>query len=114
MDKWDSRFIDIAKQVSSWSSCYKVGVGCVITKDSRIISTGYNGAPSGIETCRDRGHCYKSKFGIDMGTSKCFATHAEQNAIAQAARLGVSIDGLHCIAPANLVAFVLNWLLILV
>lgn len=93
MNKWDSRFLDVAKLVASWSSCHKHNVGCVITKDNRIIATGYNGAPSGIEPCRDRGFCYKNTLNISKGPSMCYAAHAEQNAIVQAAKLGVSIDG---------------------
>lgn len=92
-NKWDKRFLEIAKVVSTWSSCYKHSVGCVIVKDNRIIATGYNGAPSGIEPCRDRKYCYKNSLNIEKGTSMCFATHAEQNALIQAAKLGISIDG---------------------
>ncbi len=59
MDKWDSRFIEMAKLVSSWSSCHRDGrqVGAVIVKDKRILTTGYNGAPSGVFNCRDKGVC---------------------------------------------------------
>ncbi len=102
MDKWDVRFMDMAQQVSTWSSCFRAGraIGCVIVKDKRIMTTGYNGAPAGILTCRDRGECLRDKLGIPSGTRAeiCYATHAEQNAIIQAAKLGVSIDGatLYC------------------
>lgn len=64
------------------------------------MTTGYNGAPAGIRTCRDRKECLRDKLGIPSGTRAevCYATHAEQNAIIQAAKLGVSIDGatLYC------------------
>ncbi len=102
MDKWDARFMEMAQQVSGWSSCYRAGraIGCVIVRDKRIMTTGYNGAPAGIATCRDRKECLRDKLGIPSGTRAevCFATHAEQNAIIQAAKLGVSIDGatLYC------------------
>ena len=102
MDKWDARFMEMAQQVSGWSSCYRAGraIGCVIVRDKRIMMTGYNGAPAGIATCRDRKECLRDKLGIPSGTRAevCFATHAEQNAIIQAAKLGVSIDGatLYC------------------
>ena len=102
MDKWDARFMEMAQLVSGWSSCFRAGraIGCVIVKDKRIMTTGYNGAPAGIRTCRDRQECLRDKLGIPSGTRAevCYATHAEQNAIIQAAKLGVSIDGatLYC------------------
>lgn len=96
--KWDKRFIEIAKVVSTWSSCLSRHVGCVIVKDRRIITTGYNGAPAGIKSCVERGYCLRadSKSGDDL--AHCYATHAEQNALLQAAKLGVSVDGatLYC------------------
>ena len=102
MDKWDSRFMDLAQVISSWASCYKQNrkIGCVIVKNKRIMTTGYNGAPAGVRTCVERGECLREKLGIPSGTKHeiCYATHAEQNAIIQAAKLGVSIDGatLYC------------------
>ena len=102
MDKWDKRFMEMAELISTWSSCYRAGrsIGCVIVKNKRIMTTGYNGAPAGIKTCVERGECLRDKLGIASGTQQeiCYATHAEQNAIIQAAKLGVSIDGatLYC------------------
>ncbi len=102
MDKWDARFMEMAKLISSWASCYKQNrkIGCVIVKNKRIMTTGYNGAPAGVKTCVERGECLREKLNIPSGTKQemCFATHAEQNAIIQAAKLGVSIDGavLYC------------------
>lgn len=94
--------MDMAKLVSTWSSCFKTDrkVGAVISKDKRILTTGYNGAGSGISSCVDRGECLRIKLGIESGTRHelCYAVHAEQNAIIQAAKLGVSVDGatLYC------------------
>ena len=105
MNKWDKRFMDLAEQISTWSSCYKMHVGAVIVKGNRIITTGYNGAPQGIETCNDRGYCWKEQLGIQKGNSNCFAIHAEQNAILQAAKMGVSLEGctLYCThKPCNI------------
>lgn len=102
MDKWDKRFMDMCEFVSTWSSCARSGrsVGAIITKNKRILTTGYNGAPSGIFNCRDKGVCMRDELGISSGTQheKCYAVHAEQNAIIQAAKLGVSVDGatLYC------------------
>lgn len=102
MDKWDKRFIELSQTIATWSSCYKSDrqIGAVIVKNKRIVTTGYNGAPSGITSCKDRGECLRQKLGIPSGTKHeiCYAIHAEQNAIIQAARLGVSIDGgtLYC------------------
>ena len=102
MDKWDDRFMQMAFTIAEWSSCFRAGrsIGCVIVKDKRIMTTGYNGAPAGIKTCREKGECLRDKLGIASGTrmETCYAVHAEQNAIVQAAKLGVSIDGatLYC------------------
>ncbi len=102
MDKWDERFMDMAFKVSTWSSCFKEDrqVGAVITKDKRILTTGYNGAGSGIKSCKEKGEGLRVKLGIASGTRHelCYAVHAEQNAIIQAAKLGVSVEGatLYC------------------
>ena len=102
MDKWDKRFLEMAELVATWSSCYQENrqVGAVIVKDKRIMTTGYNGAPSGIMSCKTRGECLRRKMNVASGTKLelCYAVHAEQNAIAQAAKLGVSVDGatLYC------------------
>ena len=67
----------------------------MIVKDNRIITTGYNGAPSGLRHCTDIGGCERERLHIPSGQRHelCRALHAEQNAIIQAAKLGVSIDG---------------------
>ena len=94
--------MDMAHLVSTWTSCYTPGraIGAVIVKDKRVMTTGYNGAPAGLPTCKERGECLRRKLGVASGTHAeiCYAVHAEQNAIIQAARLGVSIDGatLYC------------------
>ncbi len=100
--KWDHRFMEMAQLVSTWASCYQEErkVGAVIVKDKRVMTTGYNGAPAGVRTCVERGECLRKKLGIPSGTrhEMCYAVHAEQNAIIQAAKLGVNIDGstLYC------------------
>jgi dCMP deaminase len=75
-------------------------IGAVIVKDKRIMTTGYNGAPAGLKTCKERGECMRRRLNIPSGTRAelCYAIHAEQNAIIQAAKLGISIDGatLYC------------------
>ena len=102
MNKWDARFMDMARLVASWTSCFNEGraIGAIIVKDKRVLATGYNGAPAGLKTCRERGECMRRKLGVASGTHAelCFAIHAEQNAIIQAAKLGISIDGgtLYC------------------
>ena len=102
MDKWDARFMEMAEVIAGWASCYQQDrkIGAVIVKDKRVMTTGYNGAPAGVKTCVERGECLRKKLGIPSGTrhEMCYAVHAEQNAIIQAAKLGVSIDGatLYC------------------
>lgn len=102
MDKWDVRFMEMADLISSWASCYQENrkIGAVIVKNKRIMTTGYNGAPAGVKTCVERKSCLRRELNIPSGTCQeiCYAIHAEQNAIIQAAKLGVSIDGatLYC------------------
>ncbi len=95
--KWDERFMEIAFTVAAWSSCYQENrqVGAVIARDKRILTTGYNGAGSGIISCREKGCCMRRQQGIKSGTKHeyCYAVHAEQNAVIQAAKIGLSIDG---------------------
>lgn len=94
--------MEMARLIATWASCYQAErkIGAVIVKDKRIMTTGYNGAPAGIRTCVERGECLRRKLGVESGTRQelCYAVHAEQNAIIQAAKLGVSIDGatLYC------------------
>ena len=96
MDKWDKRFMDLTNTIAEWSSCYQPNrnIGAVIVKNKRILTTGYNGAPAGIKSCKEKGECMRRKLNIPSGTQHelCFAIHAEQNAIIQAAKLGVSIE----------------------
>lgn len=102
MDKWDKRFMDVASLVATWSSCYQENrqIGAVIARGKRILTTGYNGASSGVVSCKERGVCLRREMNIPSGTRQeiCYATHAEQNAIIQAARLGLSVDNatLYC------------------
>lgn len=97
MDKWDARFMEMAWVISKWASCFQPNrrIGCVIVKNKRIVTTGYNGAPAGIRTCVERGECLRKKIGVESGTRAelCYAVHAEQNAIIQAAKVGVSTEG---------------------
>ncbi len=83
---WDEYFIEIAKVVSSRSTCLRRRYGAVIVKDSVIISTGYNGAARGITDCVAKGNCKRKEMNIPSGEryELCVAVHAEQNAIINA------------------------------
>lgn len=89
---WDEYFMNIAKVVALRSNCIKRKVAAVIVKDKRIISTGYNGTPRGITNCNDGGcpRC-NSMTASGHGLDECICSHAEENAITQAAYHGVSI-----------------------
>ncbi len=91
--------MEIAALVSSRSTCLRRQVGAVLVRDKHIIATGYNGAPRGVSHCMEVG-CLREKLGIPSGErhEMCRGTHAEQNAIIQAALHGVSTDGatLYC------------------
>lgn len=91
---WDEYWMQIAEYAATRSTCLRRQIGAVIVKNNQIISMGYNGAPSGLEHC-DKLGCLREQNNIPSGerTEQCRAIHAEQNAIIQAARHGVSIDG---------------------
>lgn len=84
---WDEYFIEIAKVVSSRSTCLRRRYGAVIVKDHVIVSTGYNGAPRGSLNCIDRGTCRRQELNVPAGEryELCEAVHAEQNAIVNGA-----------------------------
>jgi dCMP deaminase len=90
---WDDYFMSIAQLVAQRSTCLRRHVGAVIVKNKRILATGYNGAPSGIAHCSERG-CIRQQLKIPAGERHeiCRGTHAEQNAIIQAATFGVNIS----------------------
>lgn len=97
---WDRYFLDLCEAVSKRATCNRGRGGCVIVKDKRILTTGYVGSPAGLPHCDEIGHDMRKVFD-DAGnvTQHCVRTlHAEQNAIIQAAKFGVSIDGatLYC------------------
>ena len=92
---WDDYFLAIAKLMATRSTCIRAQHGAVIVRDKTILSTGFNGAPRGLQHCDAVGLCYRDQNGILPGTQyeRCKSAHAEQNAIAQAARVGIAIEG---------------------
>lgn len=103
---WDSYFMKLAEIVKSRADCLRRQVGAVIVKDFRILATGYNGTPHGIKNCTQGGcqRCLKRTKGeIDWYEyeESCICIHAEQNAIIQAAYLGVSTKGATLYSTAN-------------
>jgi dCMP deaminase len=91
---WDDYFLDLADAVSKRATCDRGRSGCVIVRDKRMLVAGYVGSPSGLPHCDELGHQMKKTIHEDGHvTEHCVRTvHAEQNAICQAAKLGVSID----------------------
>lgn len=96
---WDDYFFNIAKAVAERSSCARNNraVGCVVVKDNRIVGTGYNGAPAGVTHCTPE-TCLRRDIPSGTRHELCRGAHAETNAIATAARYGVSLEGatLYC------------------
>jgi len=89
---WDDYFMGIAKVVALRSNCIKRKVAAVIAKDKRIISTGYNGTPRGVKNCSEGGCPRCNSIGTSgQGLEECYCSHAEENAIVQAAYHGVNI-----------------------
>jgi dCMP deaminase len=97
---WDEYFMEICRTVAKRATCDRGRSGCVITKDNRLLVTGYVGAPAGLPHCDEVGHKFKQVVHEDGSvTNHCMRTvHAEQNAICQAAKNGISIAGgtLYC------------------
>ncbi|MCL4078769.1 cytidine/deoxycytidylate deaminase family protein [Coriobacteriia bacterium Es71-Z0120] len=91
---WDEYFMSIAQHVAERSTCLRRHTGAVLVKDKRILSTGYNGAPSGLAHCEQAG-CLRERLSVPSGSNHelCRGIHAEQNAVVQAARHGIAIDG---------------------
>ena len=86
---WDEYFLNIASTVATRSTCDRAAVGAVIVRDKRILATGFNGSPAGLPHCDDVGHL--------MVDGHCVrTTHAEANAIIQAALHGTSTNGAVC------------------
>lgn len=91
---WDTYFYMMACLVAKRAPCLRRQCGAVIVKNKQVLSTGYNGPPRGIEHCDSRG-CIREQLQIPHGEryEMCYSVHAEANAIIQAARNGVMIDG---------------------
>lgn len=96
---WEEYFMSIAGQVSTRSTCLRRSVGCIIVVEKRIVSSGYNGAPSGLPHCEEVG-CLRESRGVASGQRHelCRGLHAEQNAVIQAALHGTAVRGgtLYC------------------
>ncbi len=97
---WDEYFMEIANTVAKRATCDRGRSGCVIARDKQLLVTGYVGSPNGMEHCDDVGHRMKKMVHEDgTTTNHCVRTvHAEQNAICQAAKLGIALEGstLYC------------------
>ena len=97
---WDNYFLDIAEAVSKRATCDRGRSGCVIAREKQLLVTGYVGAPAGLPHCDESGHLLKTVTHEDgHATRHCMRTvHAEQNAICQAAKQGVTVEGatLYC------------------
>jgi len=97
---WDEYFMEVCEAISKRATCDRGRSGCVIARDKQLLVTGYVGAPAGLQHCDEAGHQFKKTLHEDGSvTTHCVRTvHAEQNAICQAAKLGVSINGstLYC------------------
>jgi len=91
---WDEYFMAIAEEVARRSTCLRRQVGAIVVVDRRILATGYNGAPSHVPHCEEVG-CLREQMKVPSGERHelCRGLHAEQNAMIQAAKHGVRIDG---------------------
>lgn len=91
---WDEYFMTLADEVATRTTCLRRAVGAIIVKEKRILATGYNGVPTGLHHCSVTG-CLREKLGVPSGQRHeiCRGLHAEQNALLQAARYGIDIEG---------------------
>lgn len=96
---WNQYFMQITQLVATRSTCMRRQVGALLVKEKNILATGYNGVPSGITHC-DVAGCLREQLKVPSGERHelCRGLHAEQNAIIQAARHGINIEGstLYC------------------
>lgn len=91
---WDRYFMNLAREVSSRSTCPRKSVGAVLVRDKAVLATGYNGSIKGLPHC--------SEVGCMLENGHCVRTvHAEANALIQAARHGVRIEGADCYVTAS-------------
>lgn len=90
---WDEYFLLLAKLAATRSTCLGQSVGAVLVRDKFVIATGYNGVPSGCAHCTDLGYCYEGILRCTESNRPSRAIHAEANAIAQAAKHGITTDG---------------------
>lgn len=109
---WDEYFLEVMHSLAKRATCDRGRTACVIVKDNQIIVSGYVGSPPGLPHCDDVGHLLKNLTHEDgITTTHCMRTiHAEQNAICQAAKRGVSIEGatIYCkLAPCRTCAMLL-------
>ncbi len=97
---WDQYYIEMTDHVASRATCDRGRSGCVIVRDNRVLATGYVGSAPGLAHCDDQGHLMRKVIDEDGVTrSHCMRTiHAEQNAICQAAKFGIALEGatLYC------------------
>jgi len=115
MNRWDQYFLNICNTIGAHSSCLSRQIGAIIVRDKSIISTGYNGPPRGVPHCGHERFMLDNRLKVIEGTlisdvnticpryimgaksgdmlDLCIAAHAEMNCIANAAKLGVSVDG---------------------
>ncbi|MDR1113110.1 MAG: cytidine/deoxycytidylate deaminase family protein [Bacteroidales bacterium] len=109
---WDEYFMEIANTVSKRATCDRGRSGCVVVRDRQILVTGYVGSPKGLPHCDEAGHQFKKMVHEDgLETQHCVRTvHAEQNAICQAAKLGISLNNsvLYCrMTPCRICAMLI-------
>ncbi len=91
---WDEYFLMMAKLAATRSTCLAFPVGAVIVKDRQVLATGYNGSPAGSAHCTEQGYCYPGLSSCDASKElPSRAVHAEANALAQAAKHGISTEG---------------------
>ncbi|HPC46667.1 MAG TPA: dCMP deaminase family protein [Deltaproteobacteria bacterium] len=92
---WDEYFMMLAKLAASRSTCLSRPTGAVVVKDRQVVATGYNGSLPGQAHCMDEGACFRRsrKWPEEAKYEMCRSAHAEANAIALAAKKGVSLEG---------------------
>ena len=89
-NRWTNYFLRLVNEVASMSTCTRRKVGCVIVKDKQLVSTGYNSVPARVNHCEV---CPREGWPSGEKLELCRGAHAEQNAIAQAAKHGISVNG---------------------
>ena len=97
MNIWDKRFMQLAELIGTWTNCVRPErqIGAVVARGEDVLGMGYNKVPTPLQSCTDKGVCYRKQHNVESGTHQelCYSICAEQNAISQALKEHCDLSG---------------------